>query len=48
VDAVQRQKIFTSLPSSLESLINEKVQFKVALKNNFYSVEEFLKFKSKS
>jgi hypothetical protein len=45
--------IFNSLPSSLTSLINEKAQFKVALKrylitHSFYSVDEFLIFTNKS
>jgi hypothetical protein len=40
-------KIFNNLPSGLKSLMNEKAQFKVALKrylntHSFYSVDEFL------
>jgi hypothetical protein len=40
-------KIFNNLPSSLKCLMNEKAQFKVALKrylntHSFYSVDEFL------
>jgi hypothetical protein len=40
-------KIFNTLPSSLESLTNEKAQFEVALKRDInthplYSVDEFL------
>jgi len=44
-------RIFNSLPSNLRSLMNEKAQFKVALKrylytHSFYSVEEFITFKN--
>jgi hypothetical protein len=40
-------KIFTNLPASLKSLMNEKAEFKIALKqylntHSFYSVDEFL------
>jgi IS1 family transposase len=46
-------KIFNNLPSSLKSLMNEKVEFKVALKQylntySFYSVDEFLLSKRNS
>jgi hypothetical protein len=46
--------IFNSLPSNFRSIMNEKAQFKVALKRrylntcSFYSVEEFLTFKNNS
>jgi hypothetical protein len=46
-------KLFNSLPSNLRSLMNIKAQFKVTLKrylntHSFYSVEQFLTFKSDS
>jgi hypothetical protein len=45
--------IFNNLPSSLKSLMNEKAEFKVALKRylntcSFYSVDEFLLSKNDS
>jgi hypothetical protein len=46
-------KIFSSLPSDLGSLMNEKAQFKIALKrylhaHSFYSVDEYWLSKSDS
>jgi hypothetical protein len=46
-------KIFNNLPSSLKSLMNEKGEFKVALKrylntHSFYSIDEFLLSKNDS
>jgi hypothetical protein len=46
-------EIFNSLPSRLKSLMNERAQFKVALKrylntHPFYSVDDFLMFKNGS
>jgi hypothetical protein len=44
---------FTTIYHSLKCLVNEKMQFKAALKrylntNFFYSVDEFLMFKNES
>jgi hypothetical protein len=46
-------KIFNKLPSNLKSLMNMRIEFRVALKryfimHSFYSVDEFLLFKTYS